>query len=64
MGFQLVKYITLEAQVRKRNYKECEGKKRVQHKAANFRWTRSSLLVSIVVLLIKTGQAYSSLVLR
>jgi hypothetical protein len=36
-------------------------KKRLKHRAANFCWTRSSLLASVVVMLVQTGEAYSNL---
>jgi hypothetical protein len=37
------------------------GKKRLKHRATSFRWTRSSLLASVLVMLFQTGEAYSNL---
>ena len=33
----------------------------MKHKTPNFRWTRSSLLASVVVMLFQTGEAYYNL---
>lgn len=63
-SFQPVQCVTLEAQVCRRNCKECGGKRRAKHKAANFRWTCSKLLVSAAVVLFQTGPARSNLDLR
>jgi hypothetical protein len=45
--------------VLKHNFNETEEKKTLKHRDANFCWMRSSLLVSAVVTLFRTGEAYS-----
>jgi len=48
-------YLTLEVQVHKCNYTEYEENKRLKHGAANFRWMRSRLLVSVVLMTFQTN---------
>jgi hypothetical protein len=36
------------------------NKKRAKYKAANFRWTSSSLWASVAVILLQTGEIYSN----
>jgi len=44
-------YVNLKSQVHEHNWKELGGKKLTKYKYSNFRWTRSSLLASVVVML-------------
>jgi len=53
-AFQLVKYVTLQAEVHKNSCQECERQKRVEHKAA-------TLLASIAVILFQAGDTQSNL---
>jgi len=54
-------YLTFEVQVHKCNYTEYKENKRLKHRAANFRWIRSRLFVSVVVMTFQTNEAYSNL---
>jgi hypothetical protein len=44
-------YVNLKAQVHEHNWKELGEKELTKYNDANFRWTRSSLLASVVVML-------------
>jgi len=54
-------YLKLKVQVHKCNYTEYEENKRLKHRAANFSWMRSRLLVSVVVMTFQTNEVYSNL---
>jgi hypothetical protein len=60
IAFYLVKYKSLKFQVHKRDWNKLEEKKCLKHKDVNFRWMRSSLLVSVIVTLFQTDEAYSN----